>query len=247
MITNSEQTVRDIVVANPAAARVFENAGIDYCCGGRRSLASACEVAGVSLERVAEMLAKAAETVAPEDQAAWSEAPLSALTAHIVERHHDYIRTETPRLRMLLDKVISRHGAAHPELAAIRDLFTAVADELATHMLKEEQVLFPYLEKMDAAVRAQLPIPPAFFGTVERPIANMIADHEDAGELTAKIRELSRGFMPAEGTCPTYRALYQGLEDFERDLHRHVHLENNILFPRAIEMERRQDVGYATR
>ena len=133
--------------------------------------------------------------------------------------------------------MLARHGATHPEIAQIEELFAAVGQELSTHMLKEEQVLFPHIERMEEALRAERQAPPAFFGTVRRPIANMVAEHDDAGALLARMRELSNGYTAPAGACPTFLALYTGLEEFERDLHHHVHLENNILFPRAIAME----------
>jgi regulator of cell morphogenesis and NO signaling len=137
----------------------------------------------------------------------------------------------------LLTKVLSKHGPTHPEIAQIDELFSAISQELSTHMVKEEQVLFPYVERMEAAVLAGQPVPVAFFGTVKRPIANMVAEHDDAGALLSKIRSLSNGYTAPPGACPTFLGLYQGLEGFERDLHHHVYLENNILFPRAVEME----------
>jgi len=137
----------------------------------------------------------------------------------------------------LLTKVLAKHGRTHPEIVQIDELFSAISQELSTHMLKEEQVLFPYVERMEAALLAGQPVPAAFFGTVQRPIANMVAEHDDAGALLARIRSLSNGYTAPQGACPTFVGLYQGLEEFERDLHHHVHLENNILFPRAVEME----------
>lgn len=242
MTPNIDQTVREIAIENPATVRVFESLGIDYCCGGRRPLKEACERANIPLDRIMELLAKADESD-PEDSRRWSDASLSDLTGHIVARHHAFVRQEVPRLEGLLDKVVTRHGEAHPELLSIQKLFAAMAQELTTHMLKEEQVLFPYLEKMEAAVRESGTVPPAFFGSLQNPIARMLADHDDAGELTSKIRHLSANYQAPESACPSYRGLYRGLADFERDLHRHVHLENNILFPRAIDTERKHQ-GY---
>lgn len=237
MTLNSNQTVREIAIENPAAVRVFESLGIDYCCGGKRPLSEACESANVPMERVLDLLKKVEEAPS-EPGTRWNESRLSDLTCHIINRHHGYVRQEVARLQPLLEKVAGKHGAAHPELLSIQGLFTAMAQELHTHMLKEEQVLFPYLQRMETAVSAQQPVPPAFFGSVGNPIAHMLAEHDDAGELTAKIRALSGNYEPPADTCPSFLALYDGLEEFERDLHQHVHLENNILFPRALEMER---------
>ncbi|HVY94773.1 MAG TPA: iron-sulfur cluster repair di-iron protein [Bryobacteraceae bacterium] len=232
----TEKTVREIAAENPSSVRVFEKLGIDYCCGGRRPLAEACAEAGVPVERALDLLANAAP---PEDAAetAWNTAPFTALTAHIVARYHETARNEIPRIEALAHKVKSRHGSAHPELSDIGELFLSLAHELSTHMMKEEQVLFPFIERIEAAEQQGRPIPAMPFGSVARPIAVMTADHDDAGALLARIRELSSGFAIPDGACPSYRALYSALEEFERDMHRHIHLENNILFPRAIAME----------
>ena len=237
------QTVREIAIEHPATVRVFESLGIDYCCGGKRTLKDACERAGVPVERALDLLAQVEED-APADAANWGGATAQELIRHIVGRHHSYVRSEAPRLETMFEKVVSRHGKDHPELASIRDLFGALTEELFMHMHKEENVLFPYLEKMDAAVtRGEIP-PPAVFGSVEMPISRMLADHDDAGELLAKMRVLSSGYSAPESACPTYRALYHGLEEFERDLHQHVHLENNILFPCALHMEQGTEVAH---
>jgi regulator of cell morphogenesis and NO signaling len=236
MQTTPEKTVREIALENPSSIRVFESLGIDYCCGGKRPLSDACSRAGVDFDRVIDLLESATlDSQAPAGE--WKEKPLRELIAHIVTNHHGYVRQETPRIHGLLTKVASKHGPAHPEIARIEELFTAMGQELSTHMLKEEQVLFPYIERMEQALLAGMPVPAAFFGTVKRPIANMVAEHDDAGSLLSQIRVLSNGYTPPEGACPTYVALYRGLEEFERDLHHHVHLENNILFPRAIRIE----------
>lgn len=230
------QTVREIAIEHPATVRVFESLGIDYCCGGKRSLQDACQRAGVPVERALDLLAAVKED-STTDTANWGGASAQELTRHIVGQHHSYVRSETPRLTTMFEKVVSRHGHAHPELASIRDLFKALTEELSVHMQKEENVLFPYLEQMESAVARGAAPPPAFFGSVEMPISRMLADHDDAGELLAKIRALSGEYQAPDSACPTYRALYHGLEEFERDLHHHVHLENNILFPRALHME----------
>jgi regulator of cell morphogenesis and NO signaling len=239
-----KRTVREIAIEHPAAVRVFESLGIDYCCGGKQTLKDACERAGVPVERTLDLLAQIEEHP-PSEAENWAGASAQELISHIVGRHHSYVRSETPRLMTMFDKVVSRHGQDHPELVPIRDLFSALTQELFAHMLKEENVLFPHLEKMDAAMtRGELP-PPAVFGSIEMPISRMLADHDQAGELLAKMRVLSSGYSAPESACPTYRALYHGLEEFEHDLHHHVHLENNILFPRALHMEQGTDTELA--
>ena len=230
------QTVREIAIEHPATVRAFESLGIDYCCGGKRTLREACERAGVPVESALDRLAQVEERTSSE-AADWAGASAQELIRHIVGRHHSYVRSESPRLETMFEKVVSRHGQDHPELASIRDLFGALAQELFAHMLKEEHVLFPYIEQTEAAVAHGGTPPCAAFGSVAMPISRMLADHDDAGELLAKMRVLSSGYRAPDSACPTYRALYHGLEEFEQDLHQHVHLENNLLFPRALHME----------
>lgn len=238
MTPDLNQTVREIAIEHPATVKVFESLGIDYCCGGKRTLNDACERAGVSVQRALNLLATV-EEAASADVANWAGAGAGELISHIVGRHHSYVRSESPRLVTMLEKVVSRHGQEHLELASIRDLFGALTGELSAHMLKEEKILFPYLEQMESAISRGAAPPQAVFDSVEMPISRMLADHDDAGELLAEMRELSSGYRVPDSACPTYRALYHGLEEFERDLHHHVHLENNILFPRALRMEQR--------
>ncbi|MES1260317.1 MAG: iron-sulfur cluster repair di-iron protein [Acidobacteriota bacterium] len=237
MTTTAERTVSEIAIENPASARVFESLGIDYCCGGKIPLKDACRKANVSPESVLELLENLKDSVGQAEPEMWAAAPLPELTRHIVSEHHDYVRTSGPRLLALLQKVRARHEWVHPEVTTIDDVFTALYRELSVHMLKEEQVLFPYLNSMEAAVQAGTAVPPAFFGSVENPIRHMLADHNEAGEAMARIFRLSDSYRPPPDGCPTFRALYHGLAEFESNLHRHVHLENNILFPRALEME----------
>jgi regulator of cell morphogenesis and NO signaling len=226
MTPNSEQTVRDIAAANPAAARVFEQLGIDYCCGGKQTLSTACERAHVSLESVVQLLDQPVEST---ETPVRNDATLGELTRYIVDRHHAYVRRESPRVMELFTKVCRKHGPAHPELVALKVLFETMAGELDEHMWKEEHILFPYIQSLESGAGST-----ACFGSVENPIAQMMADHENAGAILEKIRSLSNGHTPPQGACPTFRALYAALAEFERDLHWHVHLENNILFPRAI-------------
>jgi regulator of cell morphogenesis and NO signaling len=237
MTFDKNQTVREIAINNPTTVRVFENFGIDYCCGGKRPLHEACASANAPIDRVIEALAEL-DVNGTSLEEAWTNSSLADLTAHIVQRHHRYVRDESPRIEMLLQKVVNRHGEAHPELGAIQDTFVALSQELFAHMMKEERILFPFLEAMEAAARSGQPAPLGCFASVSLPIARMLADHDDAGALLAKMRDLSGDYRAPDGSCPSYRGLYQALEEFERDLHHHVHLENNILFPRAVEMER---------
>jgi regulator of cell morphogenesis and NO signaling len=237
MTFESSNTVREIAHQLPSSIRLFDDFGIDYCCGGNKSIAEACHKAGVSLELLLGRLGELNETVPDSDFAPWQKAPLSQLTRHIVETHHAYVRKEIPRLNALLEKVTSRHGSVHPELTAMKLVFAFVGKDMLNHMQKEEQVLFPYIDSLEHSGSEGAALPIAPFGSVTRPVECMMRDHEKAGKETQQIRDLSNGFTLPEGACLTYRALYDGLREFEQDLHRHVYLENNILFPRAIEIE----------
>jgi regulator of cell morphogenesis and NO signaling len=229
MNTYTDKTVREIVIENPSASRVFEAAGIDYCCGGNKPLAEACERANVRADNVLEQLERAANGDVPQKD--WATARASELITHVVDQHHGYIRRETPRVNALLDKVAARHGQSHPEVLLIAQLFRELTDELGTHMSKEENVLFPFIERLEKGDH------PGAAPFVSYPIARMITEHEDAGALVAEIRGRANGFEPPADACPTFRALYSALHEFERDLHLHVHLENNILFPAAEKLE----------
>jgi len=233
----TEKTVREIAIENPASMPVFESFGIDYCCGGERRLSDACARTGVDLDQVLLLVEKAERDSQAKDARNWREEPLCDLMMHIVDKHHTFVRQETQRIDALLMKVAAKHGAAHPELHEIEALFGAIGQELSTHMLKEEHVLFPFIKQMEEAAEKRGPRPEACFDSVKRPIANMIADHDDAGALLTRIRELADGYAVPAGACASFLALYRALEAFERDLHQHVHLENNILFPRAVAME----------
>ncbi len=229
-------TVRDIATENPASVRVFEKFGIDYCCGGRVPLAEACATKGLDLnEVVASLEAATSQSVpgAPD----WTNESLDRLATHIVKKHHAYVTQEVPRLNGLSIKVVSRHGDTRQELAVIQSKLEELGEELITHQGKEEVVLFPYISKLEQFVSGNGTLPRNCFGTIENPIRMMTQDHDVAGNLMAEIRKLSEGYTPPAGACPTFRAFYAGLHEFELDLHQHIHLENNILFPRAIAME----------
>src|SRR5690348_8639045 len=231
-----ETRVKEIALANPEARRVLEDAHVDYCCGGSKSLHDACAGAGVSAEDVLERLRENSKSV-NAGAANWTSAALSELTRHIRDTHHQYVRGAIPRIQELLNKVNAKHGANHAEIPAIRDLFTQVGREMIMHMQKEEQILFPYIDSVERAANGNGAVEPPFFQTVRNPIQMMMKEHDSAGDLVRQIREASGEYTPPANACTSFRALYQELKQFEGDLHEHVHLENNVLFPRAVEAE----------
>jgi regulator of cell morphogenesis and NO signaling len=238
MPINATKKVGELAVEVPRAIPLFEGLGIDYCCGGNRSLEEACLSAGVKTEQVINTLEDAIAAAALGDfPKNWNVEPLSELTSHIVDRHHGYVRTELARLGPLLEKVCSAHGQNHSELFTVQEFFNGLSQEMTMHMYKEENILFPYIEQMEAAGNGRRPMPIPPFGSVRNPIHMMETEHESAAVALRGMRKASDNFsVPADG-CTSYRALYKGLIDFEKDLHLHIHLENNILFPRAQAME----------
>jgi regulator of cell morphogenesis and NO signaling len=228
--------VRDVVLELPQATRVFEKLKIDYCCGGDTALGEACATAGVEVANLEQMLDELGQ--APRNGSLdFAKATLGELVGHILDKHHVYTKDEMARLEPLMVKVIEAHGASHPELPGMGGLFQQLCADLRPHMLKEEQILFPYILEMERASLQNTPAPFPPFGTVKNPIRMMMMEHETVGDLLRELRALSSNYtVPADG-CISYQTLYQALEAFEQDLHQHIHLENNILFPRAIEME----------
>ena len=231
-----ETKVKDIALSDPTARQVLEDAGLDYCCGGGKSLHEACLHADVPAEEILKRLRDNSKDISPSE-ANWTSAPLSDLTRHICERHHRYVREAVPRVHILLDKVGAKHGENHPEIADIQRLFTEVGREMIMHMQKEEHILFPYIDALEKAANAHGSLEIPFFQTVRNPIHAMMREHDAAGELVRQIRKASSEYSAPADACPSYEALYRDLREFEADLHQHVHLENNILFPRAVEME----------
>ena len=227
-----DTNVRDIVAEDFRAAAVFERLGIDFCCGGHRTLREACRDRQVN---PLDVLLQMSEACDRRDQTVprFADWPPDALIVYIVNHHHSYVRRVLPSIVAHTRKLAQTHGGKHAELKQIAGIFEDVADDLTAHMLKEEGVLFPYINTLATAIRLGEPVPRAAFGSVEKPIDMMEHEHEDAGRAMARIRELSRNYALPEGACTTYLACFRELEEFERDLHVHVHLENNVLFPKA--------------
>ena len=238
MSLTMEKKVRDLALEQPGAARVFESFGIDYCCGGKQSLEQACHAASVPVNKVIDALEVAQHSGnATTSRTNWRAVPLADVITQIKNRHHQYTRQEIVRLGPLFDKVCSVHGKNHPELLQLRETFHGLAQELTTHLMKEEMVLFPYIERMEESVLQREPILPPPFGTVQNPVSMMEHEHDSAGNALRALRATSNGYTAPSDACVSYQTLYKALGELEADLHQHIHLENNILFPRAIEME----------
>lgn len=243
----AETTVRDLLAARPEAIRVLAAFGIDFCCGGGRPLAEACARAGQTFAAFAEALE--AETSASEARTAerdWGQTSCAALIEHILETHHRFTYEELERLGTLADKVERRHGESHAHLSTLHELVDALTRELLPHMLREERVLFPYVQALEEAVSRGVPAPAAPGGHVARPITVMENDHETVGELLREVRALTNDYTPPEGACRSYQALYAGLAALESDVHQHVHLENNVLFPKALKLAAEREAAQAS-
>lgn len=239
MPVNAAKTVRELAVEIPAATRIFEQLGIDYCCGGGKSLQEACLQASIPLDQVLRTLEQGVSSAASAaaELPDFRQTSLKELADHIVGKHHVYVRQELPRIQQLLAKVVAVHGANHPELAVTQQLFAQVSAELTQHMMKEEMVLFPYINELESAAGAGRRAPQPAFGTIKNPVRMMEMEHEEAGNALQQIASETSQYTPPPDACFSYKTLYAALKEFEADLHQHVHLENNILFPRAITME----------
>jgi regulator of cell morphogenesis and NO signaling len=223
-------TLAEIVTAHPHLARELEQRGLDYCCGGRRSLADACEAAALDVDETARELA-AREPGAP---APWAHLGPADLVDHLEATHHAYLHAELPRLVALADKVAGVHGGRHPELAEVQRSVVELRADLEPHLAKEEQVLFPMIRELAASVGEA----PSFHcGSIGNPIRVMEMEHDRTGELLAHLREVTGGYRPPADGCASYQALYAALAELEADTHLHVHKENNLLFPAALATE----------
>ena len=235
MITSSMK-VRDVAINSPHATRVLEKLKIDYCCGGDRQLGEACATAGVELAALEQMLEDTG-TLVSDSRPDFQTLSAAELIKYILDTHHVFTKTEMARLEALTTKVVSAHGENHSELHALKTLLRQLCDDLTHHMFKEEQILFPFIVKMEQSRLEDRRAPFAPFGTVNNPIRMMMIEHDAAGEILRELRLLTSDFtVPADG-CISYQTLYQALEAFEQDLHQHIHLENNILFPKAVALE----------
>ena len=236
MSLNTQTTVGELVAEWPSRARIFEKLGIEYCCGGKKPLEAACAEAGLDAKTVILMLEASEANGATGEERDWANAPIAELVDHIVSTHHQYLRRELPRVLNLIDKVVNAHGSKAAELSKVRTVFGEMKAELDSHMWKEENILFPACKEIadnNSAVSGH-------FGSVSQPIAVMEMEHDSAGRALAELRELTNGYTAPEWACNTYLAMLDGLLSIEKDTHEHISTENNILFPRVLELESKQ-------
>jgi regulator of cell morphogenesis and NO signaling len=231
-------TLADLAATSLNAIRILEQHGLDYCCGGKQALGQVCLTKGLEPEAILKKIDEANAVSAIERD--WRTAPLDELVKHIIETHHAYLKLDLPVLQARIEKVVAVHGTRDPQrLPRLAELFSGLRSELEMHLHKEEAILFPFIEQYARAELRNLPLPRTPFGSIANPIAMMEHEHAGAGDALVEIRKLTGGFQPLSWACATVRALYEGLQMLESDLHVHIHLENNILFPRAIAMEKR--------
>lgn len=232
MIDVTNKTIGELALETPNAIPVMERWQIDYCCRGGRPVAEACSDAGITVSELLEAIGDARTEGAME----WDGRSLADLQQFIVSTHHLYTRQSLDTVAILADKVARRHGPGHPEVLEVHALSNAMTQDLIPHMMKEEQVLFPYIEQLESAAGTG-DSPASCFGTVQNPIRAMMNEHEAVGEILVKLRAATKDYTLPEDACLSFRALYERLADLEQDLHRHIHLENNLLFPRAVQLE----------
>lgn len=223
----TDTTVGELVRAVPARSRIFENLGIDYCCGGKKPLSEACRAKGLDPATVAALLtalddAPSAIAVDPDTMT------LSSLCDHIEDLHHGYLRDELPRLDFMTRKVAAVHGADEPRLLEVRRVFESFSAEITSHTQEEQATIFPLIRRLETA-KGERPA-----ASLKSAFEKLEAEHDNAGAALAKFRELTDNYTPPDWACNTFRALYDGLSQLERDMHQHVHKENNVLFPRAL-------------
>lgn len=228
--------IGDMVAEDFRAAAIFKKYGIDFCCKGGRTIEEACQKKALDENKIYNELENLPKNgTAGIDYKSW---PLDLLADYVEKTHHRYVEEKTPIIQQFLDKLCKVHGNKHPELFEINTLFSASAQDLAAHLKKEELILFPFVRKMVTSKISGNPIEKPNFGTVENPVEMMKHEHSVEGERLAKIAQLSNNYTPPEDACNTYRVTFAMLHEFENDLHTHIHIENNILFPKSIELEK---------
>lgn len=226
-----EKSIAELVTEDFRRAAIFKKHDIDFCCGGKKKLKDVCEQKSLNSELIMDEIAQLNLADKTED---WDTWPLSQLIDHIIEKHHRYVLEQMPIIHAFLAKVAKVHGHAYPEVTGTLQLFESIMRELEGHMMKEENVLFPYIKQLEQ----EESISASPFGSVENPIRMMEFEHEEAGDIMKHIAKNTSDYTPPPGACNTFKAAYHQLKEFEKDLHQHIHLENNILFPKAIKLEK---------
>ena len=232
----SPSTIGEIVAKDHRKVEVFKKFGLDFCCGGEKTVKQACDEKGIDALKVEAEL-KQTETQAKSREHNYNEWEASFLAEYILNNHHNYANDALPFIKEFSDKVANVHGHSHPELKEMKECFDALKTELADHMLKEERILFPYINELTKAKKANTPISAPHFGTVQNPIRMMELEHDGAGDLLKKLRLLSNDYTLPQDACGSYQILFSSLQELEADLHQHIHLENNVLFPKAKQLE----------
>ncbi|MBS1651579.1 MAG: iron-sulfur cluster repair di-iron protein [Bacteroidetes bacterium] len=237
MNITKETIVGELVAGDYRTASIFKKNGIDFCCNGNRTIEDACLKKNINTQDVLNALLDVSNQSNNASGVDFSTWPLDLLADYIEKKHHKYVETKTQEILPFLNKVARVHGDRHPELIEVENEFKQSAGELAAHMKKEELILFPFIRKMVTSQTDNKLFNPPSFGTVQNPIEMMKHEHNIEGERFRKIAELTNNYNPPQDACNTYRVTFSLLKEFEEDLHFHIHLENNILFPKAIELE----------
>lgn len=232
-----DETLGQIAASDLRKAQIFKKYGLDFCCGGKKTVKEACAEKGIDATKVEQELQQA-DKIPSSRPLPYNEWNLDFLADYIVNTHHSYVRKNLPDIRAYAEKVMRVHGNGHPELIKVHQAVEAVNAELTSHMMKEERILFPYIKELAAVKNGSQPEQACQFGTIQNPVNMMEMEHEMVGKTLADLRILTNNYeLPAEA-CASYSLLYRMLDEFEDDLHLHIHLENNILFPKAIELEK---------
>ena len=237
MEISKDTSIGEVVKFNFKTAAFFQEHNIDFCCGGEKTISEATKEAGFDTDEFIKELESLAVQTDP-DTSFFNSLTMSELSDYIVKRHHRYVHDNIPAINKNIKKICEVHGEHHPELYEIHELFSRSAGELIKHMQKEELMLFPYIKRLEQAALNKTELPGSPFGSVSNPIAMMVKDHQQEGDRFDRISALTGKYKVPEDACTTYELTLHQLREFETDLHGHIHLENNILFPKAIELEK---------
>lgn len=232
-----EETIGEIVTRDYRKAQAFKKLEIDFCCGGKKTLAEVSAQKGISIQKIKEELELVENSEASSGELDFDKLPIDFLSDYVINTHHEYCRENIPFITELAQKVARVHGESHPELTKVRELFEGVGSDLSQHMMKEERIVFPYVKELVSVKKLGGNLTEKPFGNVSNPIRAMDLEHEQAGKDLAEIRAITSNYVLPTDACNSYIILYKKLEEFEDDLHKHVHLESNIIFPKAIKLE----------